>query len=580
MSEYRPIRVYIEGEIQNSGLYTLPGSIYPNNQKAKQIIKQNADEPFAKRVESTRFQNNQDLNINNDLFFNSRNVEYFPTVFEAIRLAGGITPFSDLSNIRVVRKNSPMNGGGKIQTNLNFLALINDGDNSQNIRIYDGDVISIRKSESESLEQLSKAFNEQVANIGEMSGRLQQLEVSSTQLDDLAKNAASSMNESDEKTQFGSTSLKEVLSQQQQLVKNINASSEALTTLKSKAEGISTITNTINQLADQTNMLALNAAIEAARAGDQGRGFAVVADEVRELAKKTTDATSGIESLLQDMNTSSQAAVATMETVLNSSDNMNVKLKESEEAISHSSMLSTKARESMGAMQAMVENNAEHSAGISTNILQLHTTTEKLEHDLTDVSTQALSLSSQAEDIFRLLESFDVNDRNSEVRDIAVNAAKTVGERFEQAISEGKISEAKLFNFDYSPIPNTNPIKHTTPFDKFTDDVLPAIQEPLLETHSFIIYAGAVDVNGYFPTHNKKFSQPLTGNYDTDLANNRTKRIFDDKTGSRCGSNTSTFLLQTYKRDTGEVMHDLSAPIYVNGKHWGGFRIGYKAKEQ
>ena len=51
-----------------------------------------------------------------------------------------------------------MNGGGKIQTNLNFLALINDGDNSQNIRIYDGDVISIRKSESESVEQLSKAI--------------------------------------------------------------------------------------------------------------------------------------------------------------------------------------------------------------------------------------------------------------------------------------------------------------------------------------------------------------------------------------------------------------------------------------
>ena len=429
------------------------------------------------------------------------------------------------------------------------------------------------------LEQLSKAFNEQVANIGEMSGRLQQLEVSSTQLDDLAKNAASSMNESDEKTQFGSSSLKEVLSQQQQLIENINASAEALTTLKSKAEGISTITNTINQLADQTNMLALNAAIEAARAGEQGRGFAVVADEVRELAKKTTDATSGIESLLQDMNTSSQAAVATMETVLNSSDNMNAKLQQSEEAISHSSMLSTKARESMGDMQAMVENNTEHSSGISTNILQLHTTTEKLEQDLTDVSTQALSLSSQAEDIFRLLESFDVNDRNSEVRDIAINAAKTIGKRFEQAILNGEITEAQLFSFNYTPIQNTNPVKHTTPFDKFTDNVLPAIQEPLLDEHSFIIYAGAVDKNGYFPTHNKKFSQPLTGNYDTDLANNRTKRIFDDKTGSRCGSNTSTFLLQTYKRDTGEIMHDLSAPIFVNGKHWGGFRIGYKAKE-
>ena len=109
-----------------------------------------------------------------------------------------------------------------------------------------------------------------------------------------------------------------------------------------------------------------------------------------------------------------------------------------------------------------------------------------------------------------------------------------------------------------------------------TDQVLPAIQEPILEQHSQLTYAGAVDNNGYFPTHNKRYSKALTGDYDTDLTNNRTKRIFDDATGSRCGAHTEPFLLQTYKRDTGEVMHDLSVPIYVNGKHWGGFRMGYK----
>ena len=38
------------------------------------------------------------------------------------------------------------------------------------------------------------------------------------------------------------------------------------------------------------------------------------------------------------------------------------------------------------------------------------------------------------------------------------------------------------------------------------------------------------------------------------------------------------FYCKIYKRDTGEIMHDLSAPIYVKGKHWGGFRIDYKAK--
>jgi methyl-accepting chemotaxis protein len=120
-------------------------------------------------------------------------------------------------------------------------------------------------------------------------------------------------------------------------------------------------------------------------------------------------------------------------------------------------------------------------------------------------------------------------------------------------------------------------VKYSTDFDGFTDEVLPMIQEPILERHAFIAYAGAVDNNGYFPTHNKRYSQPLTGDYKADLVNNRTKRIFSDRTGLRCGNNTRPFLLQTYKRDTGEVMHDLSVPIIVHGKHWGGFRIGYQS---
>jgi methyl-accepting chemotaxis protein len=163
------------------------------------------------------------------------------------------------------------------------------------------------------------------------------------------------------------------------------------------------------------------------------------------------------------------------------------------------------------------------------------------------------------------------------MRMIAEQGAMEVGKLFEQSIASGQISEAALFDRNYKPIPNTNPQKHTTAFDAFTDRVLPAIQERILESMPQLAYAGAVDNNGYFPTHNRKFSKPLTGDYETDLVNNRSKRIFNDRTGTRCGSNTKPFLLQTYKRDTGEVMHDLSVPIYVNGRHWGGFRIGYRS---
>ena len=84
-----------------------------------------------------------------------------------------------------------------------------------------------------------------------------------------------------------------------------------------------------------------------------------------------------------------------------------------------------------------------------------------------------------------------------------------------------------------------------------------------------------MDINGYLPTHNTRYQQPITGDVQKDLVGNRTKRIFNDEVGIKAAKNTEEGFLQIYHRDTGEVMWDISSPIYVKGKHWGGFRIGF-----
>lgn len=430
------------------------------------------------------------------------------------------------------------------------------------------------------LDKLAKTFNHQVDNAQQIAERITRLEQGNDELLEFANLAENKINDSDQQTQQSKVLLEQLQLQQSTLVTQIEYAKDMLSKLTTSAESISSITTTINQLADQTNMLALNAAIEAARAGEQGRGFAVVADEVRDLARKTADATQGIDNVLSEINQSSHDSVESIEKVAEASSVMSGVITQTSSLIQDASVSSSEAAHVMSQVKQSVSSHGETNHGISANVLQLHETTKQLEHDLKDVSAQAISLSNQTEDIFRQLDVFEVeDDQNAQVQRIATQSAKEIGQLFESAIKNNEITQRALFDFNYQPVENTNPQKFTTTFDKFTDLKLPNIQEPILEKQPFIIFAGAVDKNGYFPTHNKKYSKAMTGNYEQDLANSRTKRIFNDYTGARCGKNTEKFLLQTYKRDTGEVMHDLSVPIYVDGKHWGGFRVGYRAVE-
>lgn len=70
--------------------------------------------------------------------------------------------------------------------------------------------------------------------------------------------------------------------------------------LTEKTQAIENITETVQDLADQSNLLAVNASIEAARAGEQGKGFGVVSHEIKSLADQSKIATQQIRVMLND----------------------------------------------------------------------------------------------------------------------------------------------------------------------------------------------------------------------------------------------------------------------------------------
>ena len=147
------MRVYVGGEIQRPGFYLLSGA----QQQADQLDLESDTGATSRRLKIKGVDASSptvNSSISQQLSLVSTRV---PTLFDALRAARGITQFSNLAEVRVVRKQPLSSGGGKIQAKVNFLRLITNGDESVNIRLFDGDTIQVGRSPEVLIDQLLAA---------------------------------------------------------------------------------------------------------------------------------------------------------------------------------------------------------------------------------------------------------------------------------------------------------------------------------------------------------------------------------------------------------------------------------------
>ncbi len=352
----------------------------------------------------------------------------------------------------------------------------------------------------------------------------------------------------------------------------VATANDSIAGIHAESQEIGKIVALIQSISVQTTLLSLNAAIEAARAGKAGKGFTVVAGEVKKLAEQVNGASEEIAGRIASMR-----------------ERVSRALRESQEVGAFAAKTEEAVRRSCGSFAGMIEEFARNESqlqAITASIEQISAANQDILNRVAGIDgmgqtvvrsmgeAESLSgtLQQAAEEMQATVARFRIGEGHLE--EIVVRT-RELRDQAAGAITELRRQGLDVFDRNYRPITGTDPPKFSTAYDKTFESVLRPLYDRTLDRIRGARFALCVDENGYAPTHNSRYSQPPTGNREIDLAQSRDKRLFADPTGLRAARNTKPLLLQTYMRDTGEILSDLSFPITIDGRHWGAVRVGF-----
>lgn len=429
------------------------------------------------------------------------------------------------------------------------------------------------------VEELSFHMKEQDRLLGEVRSKMNGLQSENSSIAASAHESLTIAQQAGRDIAQSVTKVRDSIGSVQALAQTVADGQTLIASLQQALAEVARAASGIEHIARQTNMLALNATIEAARAGEAGRGFAVVASEVKALASQTAEATKAIVTTVADLDDKAQRLLKQGEkstqlaaesrsasgTICDTLDKVNASVQrvvtETSGILTSATTISERGADlvtSIDGLAAVFQKSEQNAQGTMQRLARLQTSTEALIETTIDCGIET------ADTCFV-----------EEVRRLAAEVSRVLSE----AVNSGRLTEGAAFDRDYQAISGTKPEQFRTRYLEQFDRLLQPIFDGALRFDSRIVFCAAVDENGFLPTHNSKFSLPQGDDPVRNAAFSRNRRFFNDRVGLGAGRNLKACLVQTYQRDMGggrfAAMVDLSSPIFINGRHWGGLRLAY-----
>ena len=383
------------------------------------------------------------------------------------------------------------------------------------------------------------------------------------------------------------------------------------------------ILDLIDTISSETTLLSLNAAIEAAHAGSAGSGFGVIADEIRSLADTTARATQQIVAVIDSISGASGSMTQTTAQAVAQTVDVHDETTRMRTAVAE---LRGKLDETLGRTAEVAGIVEQQLAALGDVRRATEIAVKRVESDTVDATDgRRIELAMLGMRAHALAAQRPLGTVAERVREIGFAVAAEMDAVFDAALARGTVSLDDCFDtnyaeitgpaigrlarlFDVSRVPERgfDPPKYATRYDAAVEEGCNRLIDEYVPKLASIKSMFAVDLNGYCFGHHRECRQAWTGNYATDLSNNRIKRFFEDELSLRCSrvglgeasdrlpkrtpyarmrelgctlqlGSERPWAIYTYARDTGIVYNDLSVALFAGGRRAGTIRIIYDA---